>query len=88
MFGFMTRRPEQRTDRRPLFRPRLEPLEDRAVPSVTFLSENTNLASVTQQVTFTATVQESGSDNVRPGTGTPAGTVIFYNGLTLTPLAI
>jgi hypothetical protein len=88
MFGFMTRRPTQRADRRPLFHPRLEPLEDRAVPSVTFLSGSTNLASVTQQVTFTATVQESGSDNVRPGTGTPAGTVIFYNGLTLTPLAI
>jgi hypothetical protein len=86
MFGFRTRRPVQPVDRRPLFRPRLEPLEDRAMPSSTVLVATPNTASVTQAVTITAYVSETGSDNVQPGSGSPAGTVTFFDGST--PLAV
>jgi hypothetical protein len=73
--------------RQPFFRPRLECLEDRAVPSSTILTSVPNPASQGQVVTFTAIVNQTGTDNVQPGTGSPVrGTVTFFDGST--PLAV
>jgi hypothetical protein len=64
------------------FRPRLECLEDRDVPSTTVLTVVPNPGTVGQQVTLTATVTETGTDSVAPGNGFFAkGTVTFYDGI-------
>jgi hypothetical protein len=62
-------------------------LEDRAVPSSTILTSVPNPASQGQVVTLTAVVNQTGTDNVHPGTGSPVrGTVTFFDGST--PLAV
>jgi hypothetical protein len=88
MFGFMTPRRVQPGDRRPLFRPRLELLEDRSVASSVLLTAqpDTGTVDVTETVTLTAYVSETAGDNLQPGKGSPPGTVTFFdNG---TPLAV
>jgi hypothetical protein len=68
------------------YRPRLECLEGRAVPSTTVLTVTPNPSGLGQQVTLTATVTETGSDSVPPGAGfNVPGAVTFYDGTT--PLA-
>jgi hypothetical protein len=65
------------------FRPRLECLEDRAVPSTTALAVVPNPGTMGQAVTLTATIAESGADYVPPGTGVHVtGHVTFYDGST------
>src|SRR5262245_46797729 len=82
-----------RAPRPPSFRPGLERLEGRDTPSTTVLDVAPNPALVGQTVTLTATVTESGSDNLQPGTGKPVGTVTFFDGaaalmtVTVTPTA-
>jgi hypothetical protein len=83
MFGFMSRRAAQPVDRWRSFRPRLESLEDRAVPSSTILTATPNPSSAGQIVTLTALVSETAGDTVQPGTGTPVGTVTFFDGSTV-----
>jgi hypothetical protein len=59
------------------FRPRLEALEDRVVPSITTLSFNP------ATLTLTAIVTKSGSDTLQPGNGSPQpGFVRFRDGST------
>src|SRR5262245_20008698 len=70
----------QRTPRRPSCRPHVEPLENRDTPSTTVLDVAPNPGTVGQAVTLTATVTESGSDNIQPGTGIPRGSVTFKDG--------
>jgi hypothetical protein len=68
------------------YRPRLECLEDRAVPSLTVLTALPNPSTAGQPIALTATVIETGTDNVPPGTGSRyQGTVTFFDGTT--PLA-
>src|SRR5262245_2465538 len=69
-----------RAPRRPAFRPSLERLEGRDTPSATVLDVAPNPAIVGQAVTLTATVTQSGLDQVQPGTGSAAGTVTFFDG--------
>jgi hypothetical protein len=70
-----------RTPRWPSFRPRVEHLENRDTPSTTLLTVTPNPATVGQAVTLTATITESGTDILQPGTGdAPAGSVTFMDG--------
>jgi hypothetical protein len=78
MFPTLFRRPGRPAQRRQTFLPRLESLEDRAVPSVTVLTASVNPAAVQQAVTLTATITLSGSDQVPPGTRND--TVTFFDG--------
>jgi len=81
MFRNLFRRPTRPVSRGSSFRPRLECLEDRAVPSSTVLTVVPNPGTLLQQVTLTATVTETGTDNVPPGAGFFAkGTVTFFDG--------
>jgi hypothetical protein len=65
------------------FRPRVEPLEDRTVPSTTVLTVSPNPSIARQPVTLTAIVTESGSDELQPGDGIPVpGSVQFFDGAT------
>jgi hypothetical protein len=77
---FLNRDRPFRAPRHPAFRPRLERLEGRDTPSTTVLDVAPNPATVSQAVTLTATVTESGSDNLQPGRGGPSGTVKFLDG--------
>jgi hypothetical protein len=62
------------------FRPRVEQLEDRTVPSTTVLTVSPNPVTVGQSITLTAVVADSGSDSLQPGRGIPQGTVTFFDG--------
>jgi hypothetical protein len=73
-----------RRRRPPAFcRPSIECLEDRDVPSNTVLTVSPNPAAVGQGITLTATITQSGGDDLVPGTGNPPGTVTFYDGSTM-----
>src|SRR5262249_14674898 len=63
--------PPLRTPRRPSCRPHVEPLENRDTPSTTVLAVAPNPATLGQAVTLTATVTESGLDDLQPGMGVP-----------------
>jgi hypothetical protein len=66
------------------FRPRVEQLEDRTVPSTTALSVSPSPGLAGQPVTLTALMTEVGFDDAQPGTGTsPQGTVTFFDGAAL-----
>jgi hypothetical protein len=64
------------------FRPRLELLEGRDTPSTTVLAVAPNPATLGQAVTLTATVSESGLDDLQPGLGAPPGSITFFDGPT------
>jgi hypothetical protein len=72
----------QRTPQRPSFRLHVEPLEYRDTPSTTVLGVSPSPATAGQVVTLTATVTESGADNLQPGRGIPPGVVTFLDGVT------
>jgi hypothetical protein len=72
----------QRTPQPPSFRPYVETLENRDTPSTTVLDVSPNPGTVGQVVTLTATVTESGADNLQPGRGIPPGVVTFLDGVT------
>jgi hypothetical protein len=46
------------------------------------LTASPNPATLGQALTLTATVTESGADNLQPGTGLPVGQVTFLDGAT------
>jgi hypothetical protein len=63
------------------FRPRLECLEGRDVPSTTTLTVAPNPGTAGQVVTLTATITMTDGDAIQPGTGWKGpGRVIFYDG--------
>jgi hypothetical protein len=67
--------------RRRKFVPALEALERRDTPSTTVLTVSPNPATAGQTVTLTATVTESGGDNLQPGTGL-GNALTFFDGST------
>jgi hypothetical protein len=65
------------------FRPRLECLEVRSVPSITVLAVNPSPGPAGQPVTMTAYISDVGVEAITPGSGIPnRGTVTFYDGTT------
>jgi hypothetical protein len=62
------------------FRPCVEKLEDRTVPSNTALTVSPNPAIAGQSITLSALVTANLSDFVQPGGGFPPGQVTFFDG--------
>jgi hypothetical protein len=58
----------------------VEALERRDTPSTTALTVSPNPATAGQALTLTATVTESGTDSLQPGTGESPGSVTFFDG--------
>ncbi len=67
MFRNFFRRQARPAQPRSFFRPCVEGLEARDVPSTTALTVSSSPATAGQPLTLTATVTESGSDSVQPG---------------------